>query len=170
MLNLIHKDLIRQLNDEAFFTSILTLDIDGQKESVVLKDLQRHPAKLRVLHADFLRVSADTMITMHVPLHFINEDICVGVKLQGGNISHAATDIEVQCLPKDLPEFIEVDMATLETGHTVHISDITLPTGVSSTALALGEDHDQAIVTVHAPRGASGDEDGQEAEVTPAAE
>jgi large subunit ribosomal protein L25 len=171
MLNLIHKDLIRQLNDEAFFTSILTLDIDGQKESVVLKDLQRHPAKLRVLHADFLRVSADTMITLHVPLHFLNEDICVGVKLQGGNISHAATDIEVQCLPKDLPEFIEVDMAAFETGHTVHISDITLPAGVSSTALALGEDHDQAIVTVHAPRGVSDDdEDGEEAEVTPAAE
>ncbi|WP_373080538.1 50S ribosomal protein L25/general stress protein Ctc [Zhongshania sp.] len=168
MLNLIHKDLIRLLNDEAFYTSILTLDVDGQKESVVLKDLQRHPAKLRVLHADFLRVSADTPITLHVPLHFINEEICVGVKLAGGNITHAATDIEVQCLPKDLPEFIEVDMALIETGTTLHISDLTLPAGVSSTALALGEDHDQAIATVHAPRGASSDDDGEEAEASDA--
>ena len=163
MLNLIHKDLIRLLNDEAFYTSILTLDVDGQKESVILKDLQRHPAKLRVLHADFLRVNADTPITLHVPLHFINEESCVGVKLQGGNITHAATDVEVQCLPKDLPEFIEVDMAKVETGTTLHISDLTLPAGVSSTALALGEDHDQAIATVHAPRGASSDDDEDEA-------
>ncbi|WP_373091332.1 50S ribosomal protein L25/general stress protein Ctc [Zhongshania sp.] len=162
MLNLIHKDLIRLLNDEAFYTSILTLDVDGQKESVVLKDLQRHPAKLRVLHADFLRVNADTPITLHVPLHFLNEDICVGVKLQGGNITHAATDIEVQCLPKDLPEFIEVDMAKIETGTTLHISDLVLPAGVSSTALALGEDHDQAIATVHAPRGASSDDEAED--------
>ncbi|AMO69512.1 MAG: large subunit ribosomal protein L25 [Zhongshania aliphaticivorans] len=167
MLNLIHKDLIRLLNDEAFYTSILTLDVDGQKESVVLKDLQRHPAKLRVLHADFLRVNADTPITLHVPLHFLNEDICVGVKLQGGNITHAATDIEVQCLPKDLPEFIEVDMAKIETGTTLHISDLVLPAGVSSTALALGEDHDQAIATVHAPRGASSDDE-DEAEASDA--
>ncbi len=163
MLNLIHKDLIRMLNDEAFYTSILTLDVDGQKESVVLKDLQRHPAKLRVLHADFLRVNADTPITLHVPLHFINEESCVGVKLQGGNITHAATDVEVQCLPKDLPEFIEVDMAKVETGTTLHISDLTLPAGVSSTALALGEDHDQAIATVHAPRGASSDDEDEAA-------
>ena len=167
MLNLIHKDLIRLLNDEAFYTSILTLDVDGQKESVVLKDLQRHPAKLRVLHADFLRVNADTPITLHVPLHFLNEDICVGVKLQGGNITHAATDIEVQCLPKDLPAFIEVDMAKIETGTTLHISDLVLPAGVSSTALALGEDHDQAIATVHAPRGASSDDE-DEAEASDA--
>tara|TARA_R110000772_G_scaffold64210_1_gene143611 strand:- start:1975 stop:2607 length:633 start_codon:yes stop_codon:yes gene_type:complete len=167
MLNLIHKDLIRLLNDEAFYTSILTLDVDGQKESVVLKDLQRHPAKLRVLHADFLRVNADTPITLHVPLHFLNEDTCVGVKLQGGNITHAATDIEVQCLPKDLPEFIEVDMAKIETGTTLHISDLVLPAGVSSTALALGEDHDQAIATVHAPRGASSDDE-DEAEASDA--
>jgi large subunit ribosomal protein L25 len=167
MLNLIHKDLIRLLNDEAFYTSILTLDVDGQKESVVLKDLQRHPAKLRVLHADFLRVNADTPITLHVPLHFLNEDTCVGVKLQGGNITHAATDIEVQCLPKDLPEFIEVDMAKIETGTTLHISDLALPAGVSSTALALGEDHDQAIATVHAPRGASSDDE-DEAEASDA--
>ncbi len=163
MLNLIHKDLIRLLNDEAFYTSILTLDVDGQKESVILKDLQRHPAKLRVLHADFLRVNADTPITLHVPLHFINEESCVGVKLQGGNITHAATDVEVQCLPKDLPEFIEVDMAKVETGTTLHISDLTLPAGVSSTALALGEDHDQAIATVHAPRGASSDDEDEAA-------
>ncbi|WP_320837723.1 50S ribosomal protein L25/general stress protein Ctc [Zhongshania sp.] len=159
MLNLIHKDLIRLLNDEAFYTSILTLDVDGQKESVILKDLQRHPAKLRVLHADFLRVNADTLITLHVPLHFINEDTCVGVKLAGGNITHAMTDIEIQCLPKDLPEFIEVDMAAVEAGTILHISDIVLPAGVESTALALGEDHDHPVVHVHAPHGGADDDE-----------
>jgi len=159
MISILHKDLLWFLEDEAFFTSVVTLDIDGKQESVVLKALQRHPAKLKVLHADFLRVDANTKITLHVPLHFLNEDSCVGVKIQGGNITHAATDLEVQCLPKDLPEFIEVDMAAIETGVTLHISDLTLPAGVESTALALGEDHDQAIVTVHAPRGGSDDDE-----------
>ncbi|POP53494.1 50S ribosomal protein L25 [Zhongshania marina] len=155
MISILHKDLLWFLEDEAFFTSVVTLDIDGKQESVVLKDLQRHPAKLKILHADFLRVDANTKITLHVPLHFLNEESCVGVKTQGGNITHAATDLEVQCLPKDLPEFIEVDMALIETGTTLHISDLALPAGVESTALALGADHDQAIATVHAPRGGS---------------
>ncbi|CAA0095714.1 50S ribosomal protein L25/general stress protein Ctc [Zhongshania aliphaticivorans] len=159
MISILHKDLLWFLEDEAFFTSVVTLDIDGKQESVVLKALQRHPAKLKVLHADFLRVDANTKITLHVPLHFLNEESCVGVKTQGGNITHAATDIEVQCLPKDLPEFIEVDMAAVETGVTLHISDLTLPAGVESTALALGEDHDQAIATVHAPRGGNDSDD-----------
>ncbi|WP_269617829.1 50S ribosomal protein L25/general stress protein Ctc [Zhongshania sp. BJYM1] len=163
MISILHKDLLWFLEDEAFFTSVVTLDIDGKQESVVLKDLQRHPAKLKILHADFLRVDANTKITLHVPLHFINEDTCVGVKTQGGNITHAATDIEIQCLPKDLPEFIEVDMALVETGTTLHISDLTLPAGVESPALALGEDHDLAIATVHAPRG--GSDTGEDGEV-----
>ena len=162
MISILHKDFLWFLEDEAFFTSVVTLDIDGKKESVVLKDLQRHPAKLKLIHADFLRVDANTKITLHVPLHFLNEDICVGVKTQGGNIIHAATDLEVQCLPKDLPEFIEVDMALIETGTTLHISDLTLPAGVESPALALGEDHDLAIATVHAPRGASDSSDDED--------
>ncbi|CAA0083147.1 50S ribosomal protein L25 [Zhongshania aliphaticivorans] len=165
MISILHKDFLWFLEDEAFFTSVVTLDIEGKKESVILKDLQRHPAKLKILHADFLRVDANTKITLHVPLHFLNEESCAGVKTQGGNITHAATDVEVQCLPKDLPEFIEVDMALIETGITLHISDLSLPAGVESTALALGEDHDQAIATVHAARGGS-DEDDDAAEET----
>ncbi|WP_372864696.1 50S ribosomal protein L25/general stress protein Ctc [Spongiibacter sp.] len=166
MISIAHKDLVWFLEDEAFFSSVLTMDIDGAKESVVIKDLHRHPAKPQILHADFLRVSADTKITLHVPLHFTNEEACHGVKMQGGSITHAMSDIEVQCLPKDLPEFIEVDMTALEVGQTVHISDLTLPAGVESTALALGEDHDSAVAVVQAPRGGSSadDEEGAEGE------
>ncbi len=165
MISIAHKDLVWFLEDEAFFSSVLTMDIDGAKESVVIKDLHRHPAKPQILHADFLRVNADTKITLHVPLHFTNEEACHGVKMQGGSITHAMSDIEVQCLPKDLPEFIEVDMTALEVGQTVHISDLTLPAGVESTALALGEDHDSAVAVVQAPRGGSADdEEGAEGE------
>ena len=159
MISIPHKDLVWFLEDEAFFSSVLTMDVDGNKESVVIKDLHRHPAKPQILHADFLRVSADTKITMQVPLHFINEESCHGVKMQGGSVTHAMTELEVQCLPKDLPEFIEVDMAALETGDIVHISDLKLPAGVESTALSLGEDHDSAVASVQAPRGGSGSED-----------
>ena len=163
MISILHKDFLWFLEDEAFFTSVVTLDIDGKQESVVLKDLQRHPAKLKLLHADFLRVDANTMLTLHVPLHFLNEESCIGVKNQGGNITHAATDLEVHCLPKDLPEFIEVDMALVEVGTTLHISDLKLPEGVESTALALGEDHDQAVAAVHAPRGGSDEDEDDDA-------
>ena len=163
MISIPHKDLVWFLEDEAFFSSVLTIDVDGNKESVVIKDLHRHPAKAQLLHADFLRVSADTKITLQVPLHFINEEACHGVKMQGGSITHAMTEIEVQCLPKDLPEFIEVDMLDLKTGDIVHISDLKLPAGVESTALILGEDHDSAVASVQAPRGGgSSDDDAEE--------
>ncbi|MBD2858747.1 50S ribosomal protein L25/general stress protein Ctc [Spongiibacter sp. KMU-158] len=156
-ISLAHKDLVWFLDDEAFFTSVLTLNLDGSNESVVLKDLQRHPAKAQILHADFLRVSADTKLTLHVPLHFINEESCVGVKMQGGNITHALTDLEITCLPKDLPEFIEVDLKEVEAGTTLHLSDLVLPAGVEIPALALGEDHDTGVVTVHNKRGGNDD-------------
>ena len=159
MISIPHKDLVWLLEDEAFFSSVVTMDIEGAKESVVIKDLHRHPAKPQILHADFLRINADTKITLHVPLHFINEEACQGVKMQGGSVTHAMTDIEVLCLPKDLPEFIEVDMLTKEVGDTVHISDLVLPAGVESTALALGEDHDSAVAVVQAPRGGSSDDE-----------
>lgn len=115
------------------------------------------------MHADFLRVQADKLIKVHVPVHFVNEEKCVGVKIGGGMIQHQATDIEIQCLPKDIPEFIEVDMLEVEVGQIVHLSDIALPAGVTSMALALGEDHDLAIAAVIPPKGgkaADSDEDG----------
>ncbi|MFT5032442.1 MAG: large subunit ribosomal protein L25 [Bacteroidia bacterium] len=155
-----HKDLVKDLEDESFYTSLITLEIEGGgSEQVVLKDLQRHPAKPILMHADFLRVDASTKINMRIPLHFINEDTCHGVKVQGGLIAHAATEIEVLCLPKDLPEFIEVDMLAIEMGHSVHLSDITLPEGVESVALSHGEDHDLPVANVIMPRGGSQDDE-----------
>ena len=148
-LTLVHKDVLKALENEAFYSNIITLTIDDKAEEVVLKDLQRHPAKLLILHMDFLRVSKSTMITLKVPLHFVNEDICVGVKNQGGVISHTVSDLEVQCLPKNLPEFIEVDLAALELGATLHISDIVMPKGVESVALNHGADHDLSVAAVN---------------------
>lgn len=145
--------------NEAFFTSLIALNVDGKTEQVVVKDVQRHPAKDTIMHVDFLRVDADTKITMHVPLHFINEDTCAGVKSEGGTISHALSDLEISCLPKDLPEYIEVDMGPLKVGENIHISDLTLPTGVESIALSHGEDYDLLVSAVNAPRGGNEDEE-----------
>ncbi len=161
-LTLIRKDLEKSLENEAFYSHVLTINVAGKKEKAILKDLQRHPAKDLVMHADFMRVDDKTAIKVHVPVHFINEEACKGVKLQGGMIQHQATDIEVLCLPGDIPEYIEVDMLELETGAIVHLSDVTLPEGVTSVALALGEDHDLAIAAVLAPKGGA-DEDEEEA-------
>ena len=171
-LTIIRKDFEKSLENEAFYSHILQVNVAGDVQKAILKDLQRHPAKDYVMHADFLRVSDKVAIKVHVPIHFLNEETCVGVKLQGGIVQHQATDIEVSCLPKDIPEYIEVDMAEIETGQIVHLSDVTLPEGVTSVALSLGEDHDLAIASVIAPRGSAADdeveaeaaaEDGEEA-------
>lgn len=156
-ITLIHKDLMKHLESEAFYSHIITLEIDGTAQSVILKDLQRHPAKPVVLHADFLRVSADSAITVSVPLHFLNENSCKGVKVGGGIVNHTMTQLEISCLPGKLPEFLEVDLIDLEIGATLHISDIKLPEGVSSVALSHGEDHDLPVATVTKPRGMSDD-------------
>lgn len=150
--------------NEAFFTSLITLNLDGKAEQVVIKDVQRHPAKDTIMHVDFLRVDAETKITMHVPLHFINEETCVGVKSEGGTISHALSDLEISCLPKDLPEYIEVDMGKLKVGDNIHISDLTLPAGVESIALSHGEDHDLLVSAVNAPRGGNEEDEVTETE------
>lgn len=152
-ISLIRKDLEKMLEEEAFYTALISVQVDGETETAILKDVQRHPAKGFAMHVDFLRVEADKLIKVHVPLHFTNEETCKGVKLGGGMIQHQATDIEVQCLPKDIPEYIEVDMTDIDLGDIIHMSDIKLPEGVISTALALGEDHDLAIAAVLAPKG-----------------
>ena len=148
-----HNELKKALENEAFFSHVLTVELNGKKESVILKDLQRHPYKPILTHADFLRVDKDHEIHVNVPLHFINEEKCHGVKMQGGIVAHAMTELEVTCLPKDLPEFIEVDMLNIEVGQTVHISDLSLPEGVESVALSHGEDHDLPVANVITPRG-----------------
>lgn len=174
-LTLIRKDLEKALENEAFFSQVLTISVGKDTQKAILKDLQRHPAKNRVMHADFLRVDDKVAIKVNVPIHFINEDTCVGVKMEGGMIQHQVTDVEVQCLPGDIPEYIEVDMEKLEIGDILHLSDITLPANVTSVALALGEDHDLAVASVLAPKGsaeedeeleaaAEGDEEGAEGE------
>ena len=157
-LTMIRKDLEKALENEAFYSHVLTINVGKDKEKAILKDLQRHPSKDKVMHADFLRVDDKTLVKVNVPIHFLNSDTCKGVKMQGGMIQHQATDIEIQCLPADIPEYIEVDMLEIEIGQIIHLSDITLPENVTSTALALGEDHDLAIASVNAPKGGSEDD------------
>jgi large subunit ribosomal protein L25 len=158
-ISVISKDIEKALEDEAFYSHILTLNFGDHKEKVVLKDLQRHPAKNAVVHLDFLRVVANEAIKVNVPLHFVNEETCKGVKIGGGMIQHQMTDIEISCLPADIPEFIEVDMADVDVGTIVHLSDLTLPAKVTSVALSLGDDHDLAVASVQAPKGASASAD-----------
>jgi large subunit ribosomal protein L25 len=161
-LSLIHKDVLKALENEAYYSHIISLDVDGKSQDVVLKDVQRHPAKTAILHLDFLRINKTTALTIRVPLHFINEDNCVGVKKEGGIISHTMSELEVQCLPKDLPEFIEVDVSELALGSTLHISDIKLPKGVESVALSHGSEHDLPVAAVNKVKsgGSEADEDG----------
>lgn len=143
------KDVVKALESEAFYSHILTLTIDGQAQQAVLKALQRHPAKNQPLHADFLRVDAEHKITMRVPLHYVNLETCVGVKSEGGAISIMSNDVEISCYPKDLPEFLTVDMGALHIGTTLHMSDIKLPEGIDIPQLAQGHDYDQPIANVY---------------------
>ena len=151
-ISLSQKDITKALENEAFYSHIISLEVDGKSEDVIIKDLQRHPAKAYVMHMDFFRVSKTTKLQTRAPLHFINEEECIGVKLGGGLIARSMTDIEISCLPKDLPEYIEVDMAEVELGGTVHLSDIKLPKGVESVALSHGDDHDLPVAAVNKPK------------------
>lgn len=151
MLALAHNQVIRHLEHEAFYSHVLNLKVGDQATQVVLKDLQRHPAKPFVMHMDFMRVTQGEKIRMVVPLHFINEDKSKGVK-QGGNVSHHITEVEVTCLPKDLPEFIPVDLLEMEIGDILHLSEIPLPEGV---ALAHAPDPDEPVIVMHGARSAT---------------
>ncbi len=164
-LSLKDNEIKKSLENEAFYSHILTIKFDGKEESAILKDLQRHPSRGDVMHADFLRVSKNQPIHVHVPLHFTNEEACVGVKMGGGKISHQMVEVEVICLPGDLPEYIEVDMTDVEVETILHLSDIKLPKGVTIAALQHGEDHDLPVASVHKPKGgAAEDEEGGEEE------
>lgn len=157
-ISILHKDITKALENDAVYSSIISLSIDGKAEDTIIKDIQRHPAKQIILHMDFLRVSKTTKLQTRVPLNFINEDICVGVKLGGGLIAHTMTDIEVSCLPKDLPEAIDVDMAEVDVGQIVHLSDLTLPNGVESVSLSQGADYDLTVATVNKQKAVEIDE------------
>ena len=153
-ITLIHNELVHQLSNEAFFSHILTVKLDGQDESAIVKDVQRHPSKPVILHIDLQRVSATENIRVHVPLHFINANIAPGVKESGGIVTHNLIEVEVQCLPKDLPEFIEVDLGNMALNEIIHLSDLKLPAGVELVELSHGESHDQAVASIHLPRAA----------------
>ncbi|MEX2131835.1 MAG: 50S ribosomal protein L25/general stress protein Ctc [Pseudohongiellaceae bacterium] len=158
-ITLLHKDIAHAVENESFFSHIITLNIGSNPEQVIIKALQRHPARPIIMHADFQRVSADEEITVNVPVHFLNEDKCIGVKVGHGNIIHALTEIEIVCLPKDLPEYLEIDMANVDLGESVHISDIKFPNSVQSVALSHGvESANLAVASVLAPKGPSEDE------------
>jgi large subunit ribosomal protein L25 len=149
-LTLEQKDMQYHLHNEAFYTQIITLNVGGSKEEVLLKDLQHNPARQDILHVDFARVEAGVYVNINVPLHFVNEEVAPGVKLEGGIISHVITDVEVECLPGVIPEFIEVDLSGLHIGDIIHLSDIKLPVGVEIMELKHGEEHDSAVAAIHA--------------------
>ncbi|HZR02717.1 MAG TPA: 50S ribosomal protein L25/general stress protein Ctc [Burkholderiales bacterium] len=149
-IELDHKELGMHLKAEAFHASILTLNLDGQKQQVLLRDYQMHPWRQDVLHVDFQRVAQDRKIHMKVPLHFINAEMAPGVKTGGGTVNHVLAELDVACLPADLPNYIEVDLANLQVGHSIHLSELTLPKGVEAVRLRGGDD--PVVVTISVPR------------------
>ena len=156
--------MTNNLQNEAFFSHILTLKVDGAEEQAIIKDIQRHPYKQRILHMDFQRVLMNEAISVRVPLHYLNEETCSGVKTDGGAINKIENDIGISCLPANLPEYIEVDLAELNLGESLHLSDVKLPEGVTGTDYTEGdEDHDRAIVSVFQPRSAAEEEETDEA-------
>jgi large subunit ribosomal protein L25 len=169
-LTLNHNKLFQAQGFEAFYSHVLTLNIGEEKVEVLVKDMQRHAFRPVVMHLDFLRVDANKELHTHIPLHFINEDKADSIKLHGGHAEHHMIDVEVSCLPANLPEFIEVDLENVEIGQTLHLTDLALPEGVSLLELNKGETHDLAVVTVKLAKGpkAEDDEDDAAVEAAPA--
>ena len=156
-----HNEIFHLLRNEAFHASVLTMVVDGAPQAVILRDTQWHAYKQQVLHLDFQRVDATHKLHVKVPLHFVNADVAPGVKLDGGIVSHVLTELDLECLPGDLPEFIEVDLSKVVMGGTIHLSNIAMPKGVAPVSHG-GED--PVIVTISAPRGGKD----EEAEAKPA--
>lgn len=159
-LTLEHKNVFRAQQEEAFYSHVLTLNVDGKPVECLIKDMQRHPFKEIIMHLDFIRIDAKHALHTNVPIHFINEENVVKL---GAIVAHHVTEVAISCLPKDLPEFIELDIADLEVGQTLHLSDIKLPKGVTSDELVKGEAYDQAVVTANAAKAQSDDDDDAEA-------
>ncbi len=151
-IELDHNALFHALKNEKFHSSILTMKLDGTSDRVLLRDVQRHPWKAQVMHVDFQRINDTSMIHMRVPLHFVNADVSPAVKLSSAIISHVLSELDVACLPKDLPEFIQVDLSELTAGHAIHTSDLKFPEGV--TAVIRGQNKNPVIASAVVPRGA----------------
>lgn len=145
-----HQNLLTLLGNERFFSSILSLSVNGEKQTAILKDVQRHPAKNQILHLDLQRVLDDEKVRMTIPLHFKGANVAPGVKTQGGIVSHLLNLVEVLCLPKDLPDSLEIDMSEMQLNEMKRLSDIPLPAGVELVLLAHGRD--EAVVSIHHPR------------------
>ncbi len=170
-ISLSHRELLKAMEAEAFYSQVLDVSVAGESVSAIVKDVQRHPSRPQVLHVDFQRIRADQEISVNIPVHLLNEDECKGVRLENGRIAHHITEVEVVCLPAALPEYFEVDVADLGVGDSVHLSDLQVPEGVTLTQLALGEDHDQPVVSVEAARVIEEDEvEGEEEAPEAAAE
>ena len=148
-LTLSHQKLALMLDNERFYSTILSLKLGDQNQAAILKDVQRHPYKNAIVHIDFQRVEDNQKIRMSIPLHFVGAAVSPGVKTQGGLVSHLRNEVEVSCLPKDLPEFIEVDMSALSLNESIHMSQLKIPEGVELTALAK---EDAAVASIHSPR------------------
>jgi len=157
-IKLVHSEILKRLDHEAFYSHILTVNIDGKPSKTILRDMQRHPAKPVIMHMDFMRVDENKPIRVHVPLHFIGADVAPGAKA-GGLVSHDLVEVALEVLPKHLPEYIEVDISAMEIGDSLHLSDLKVPETGSLVELARGEGHDLPIVSIHVRRGGAEEEE-----------
>ena len=148
-ITLLQKDVQYRLPDEHFYSQVLSLNIEGKAEDVLVRDIQHHPYKMEVMHMDFIRVDAKKVVHVFSQLHFVGEDVSPGIKSEDGVINHVITEVELECLPKNIPEFIEIDLSEMHVGDVVHLSDLKLPEGVEVLALKHGEEHDTAVVGMH---------------------
>jgi large subunit ribosomal protein L25 len=164
-----HNKVLQQLDHEAFYSSILTIEVGDKTQAAILKDVQRHPAKRQIMHMDLQRVVEDEKIRMNIPIHIVGEEKAPGVKLGGGSVMRIMTEVEVSCLPRDLPEYFEVDISHMELDDMLHLSDIKVPEGVEITQLQHGEEHDHAIVSVHLMKAEAVEEEAPEEAAVPAA-
>ena len=164
-ISIMEKDIVKATEIAGFATQILQITMDGKEVDVVVKEIQRHPATSRVLHADFMRVDPDSKITLVVPIRTLNDESCIGVKVSGGQVNHLINDIEISCLASNLPEQLEIDVQEMDIGDTVSLSEIKLPEGVEITILQQDEDRDQAVVSVTETREMIIEEEEEELEV-----
>ena len=159
-----HNKVLKQLENESFYSSVLTIKVGEKSQPAILKDMQRHPARPRIMHMDFQRIVEDQEIKMNVPLHFEGEDVAPGVKQGGGSVSHLMTEVEIVCLPRDLPEYIDVDVSEMELDEMLSLSDIKLPKGVEMPALAQGPEADRPVVSIQIIKAAPVEEELEEGE------
>lgn len=163
MISISNRDISKAMQSDSFFSQIIDLKLGSKSQQVVIRDLQRHPATNRILHIDFLRIREDREIQVSIPIRFLNEDRCEGVRLGGGIVSHHLIEVEVNCLPRHLPEFIEIDVENLQLNQSVHMSDLTLPENVELVALMQDDpNRDIPVVSVQQPKGSLVDEEEEE--------